>query len=262
MCVFDYNNPIVITFSPAGYLLQEDDLDRGKNAWSYSFLKENRINVLSLNCVKSKHWFLENGLEEKLTELAKEIMIFPERIGYGVSMGAFALSNYHSVFNINKMLLITPTKPPFEIEFEFEFAKDFTGDILLIYDPFFPKDRNFALSYSSNTTHFYCYGVGHRVVETLSEIGLLKKVVLSFISGIEIYSWYYKSLKGRRGIERYYSFLLRNPTGKNSKNRNRIIRKKYILFIINNPGLLMTKWKVKLMKSARRINIKLRGNYD
>ena len=83
----------------------------------------------------------------------------------------------------------------------------------VIYDPINSLDRKHALRYN-NLTHLKIPGVGHGIPVHLQEMGMLKWVVVCFISNTLNISTFYEKARKRRTISRYYKWLL----GKENKH--------------------------------------------
>lgn len=262
--IFSVDKPLIITFSPAGAVLTSQQVAGGANAWGYDFFKKNKINVLAFSAIDDKHWFVSQTLKTFIQELLPQLVIFPERLGYGASMGAYALSNYHSELLLDRMLLITPIPSP-EIshneQSDFNYAFGFEGQLTIILDPFCIQDRAAAKQYPVQASEMMLPGVGHQVIESLSNIGYLKKLIFQFINN-EIDPLSFSNIvRKRRNIARYYRFMARNPTNKNTAKRKSIIRYYQIIWSIKNIGALSDsfckKWKKSISKRINKLNNKL-----
>ena len=253
--------PVVITFSPAGSVLTNRQVKTELSAWSFDFFKKNEINIISFNAINNKHWFVCEELLQFIKELSPQLTIFPERLGYGASMGAFALSIYASELQLDRLLLITPIKAPREEwneQSKFDYCAKFKGKITIIYDPFSPEDKQAAKSYPERTYYLKVYGVGHRVIESLSEIKLLKRVVLQFVNNKIDHAEFVKYARLRKGLERYYSYMARNPTQKNTRRSKKIIKAYLRKWNLKHPKQILLKLKNKWSKSLTKKLNKLR----
>lgn len=250
--------PVIITFCPAGSILTSREVQAGNSGWSFDFFKKNKINIISFTAIDCKHWFLCDKLLQFIKELSPQLNVFPERLGYGASMGAFSTSIYASELQLNRLLLITPIRSPkteWNEQSKFNYCANFKGDITIVYDPFSAKDKQAALSYPNSTHYLKIYGVGHRVIESLSEIKLLKQVVLQFVNNKIDHLEFVKVARRRRNLERYYSYIARNPTHKNTPRRKKIIRYYLLQWNLKHPKQIFLKLKKKWSKSlTKKIN--------
>ncbi|MFT7006454.1 MAG: hypothetical protein ACJAXJ_000962 [Colwellia sp.] len=252
--IFSYEQPIMITFSPAGYVLSQSEVIKGRSAWAFEFFKKMQINIIAFSAVEDAHWFLNESSQVHIAELSRHLKIFPERLGYGASMGAYAASHYAEQLHLDRLLLITPKVTPKRIDtkYDFNYCNSFDGEITLIYDPFCSADKECALNYPSKTNYLKFYGVGHQVIESISHIGYLKALVVNFISDKINTDEFAKQSRKRKELERYYSYLQRNPTKKNSTKRKRIVSYYFILWSLQNLDKVFQKHRVKIKKNLRR----------
>ncbi|SQD80152.1 hypothetical protein [Moritella yayanosii] len=248
------DKPLMITFSPAGYVLTTAEAEAGTSAWGFEFFKKMGVNVISFAPIKNKHWFISAALQNYLTQLSPHLTVFPERLGYGASMGAFAHSLYYSQLQLDRLLLITPLTPPknLMIPTAFDYCAQCQGDITLIFDPLCPEDKSHALRYPSHTKYLKLYGVGHQVIETISKIGYLKSLVMAFIANDINHAEFNKAMRGRRSVERYYSYMARNPTQKLTPSRLNIIRRHLLRWHFAHPTYFIQKLTTKWRKSIRK----------
>ncbi|MDV7104198.1 hypothetical protein R3X26_07235 [Vibrio sp. TH_r3] len=248
---FDYKKPIVICFNPAGMLLTSKQVENGEHAWCYQFLRKQQINVVAINTIDENHWFVRPKLSDYLKELAFSLQQFPERLGYGASMGAYAISCFSETLNINRALIFSPLLPP--LSNKDQTFKELESTLFtLIYDPFNAEDKEIALRYPSQTHYLHFYGVGHQVIESISNIHYLKLLFLSFYNNeLDIVAFYRKQ-QDKRKLLRYYSYMDRNPTRKNTLRRRFIIKKHKALYMIKNSDKVIKKLKHKLLKSLKK----------
>ncbi|MEZ9904311.1 hypothetical protein AB4343_05635, partial [Vibrio breoganii] len=95
--IYDFNSPLMITFSPAGKTLSQKEVEEGKNAWGFDFFHNKGFNIISFNAITNKHWFLCDSINDFISGLDSFLDFFPSRLGYGASMGAFAVNHYASL---------------------------------------------------------------------------------------------------------------------------------------------------------------------
>lgn len=255
--IFSTNAPLIITFSPAGSILTSKQVAEGAEAWSYGFFKKNKVNILAFSAIDDRHWFTSKGLKNFIQQLTTQLAIFPERLGYGASMGAYALSNYHNALSLDRMLLITPIPSIAEHNLlsDFNYARDYSGQLTIIVDPFCVQDRIETKQYPKHACILSFAGVGHAVIESLSEIRYLKILIFQFINDDIDEFLFSKAVRQRRNITRYYSYMMRNPTKKNTQKRKSIIRTYQVKWSLNNMNLLVDSFLKKRKKSInKRIN--------
>lgn len=249
--IVSFDRPLMVTFAPAGKVLTRKEAKDGCSAWGFEFFKKMGVNVISFALIKNKSWFISEALVQYLTQLSPHLSLFPERLGYGASMGAFAHSLYYSQLRLDRLLLITPVTP-LDIPKEFNYCADFKGSITLIFDPFSHQDKYHALRYPEHTHYLKLYGVGHQVIETISKIGYLKTLVVDFIANdIHVFE-FNLAMRDRRSIERYYSYMARNPTNRSTIRRRKIIRVRWLMWHLENPTYFIHKISTKWRKSIRK----------
>jgi len=252
--ITSFDKPLMITFSPAGHVLTAADVKTGASAWGFEFFKKMDVNIISFTAIKSKHWFISEELSTYLAQLSSYLSIFPERLGYGASMGAFAHSLYYSQLQLDRLLLITPLTPPKNliIPNEFDYCAQCRGHITLVFDPLCPEDKSHALRYPAHTDYLKLYGVGHQVIETISKVGYLKQLVMAFIANDINHMEFNQAMRGRRRVERYYSYMARNPTQKLTPSRLNIIRRHLLSWHLAHPTYFIQKLSTKWRKSIRK----------
>lgn len=258
--IFSVGSPLMVTFSPAGSVLTSKQVAAGEAAWGYNFFKSHGINVLAFSAIDDKHWFVSQILKDFIQKLSPQLVIFPERLGYGASMGAYALSNHHKNLQLDRMLLITPIPSTITNNrlSDFSYAQYYCGQLTIILDPFCVQDRIEAKQYPKQANYLMMPGVGHRVIESLSHMGHLKTLVLQFINNDIDKISFANLVRKRRNIARYYRFMARNPTNKNTDKRKSIIRYYQIKWSIKNSNLLfasfLNKWKKSINKRLNTLN--------
>ncbi|WP_146448610.1 hypothetical protein [Vibrio kanaloae] len=256
--IFDYDKPVVICFNPAGKLLSEKQVISGEHAWAFKFISTLGINVVAINTVSMNHWFLSTEFEKYVPKLAVLLERFPERLGYGASMGAFAVSHYAGQLNINRALLYSPLQPP-KREHDFDFTECNHTHWNIIYDPFNREDKAIAHLYPVQSNYLHFYGVGHQVIESVAKIKYLKPLFLQFYSGEVETAKFYKQQTKKRTLMRYYSYMDRNPTEKNTLKRKVIIKKNKLFFALRNCDLLYRQIANRLSKSIKKRINKMTG---
>lgn len=247
---FDFSKPVVICFNPAGKMLSINKVNSDSHGWSYDFMTMKKINVISINTISENHWFLHPELEDYFNSLSDLLSTFPERLGYGASMGAFGVLKHSNLLNIDRALLYSPQQPKNSHLNQLPNIKN--TKYYIVFDPFCLDDKNIVnkLNFPIKQLHFY--GVGHQVIESMAKIGYLKTLFSKFYENKIDYNDFYKNQKKKKMLLRYYSYMDRNPTHKNSLKRRTIIKKAKIKFILNNIDQVYVKIKRKVIKSIKR----------
>lgn len=248
---FDYDKPVVVCFNPAGMLLTNKQVNAGVHAWGFEFLARHKINVLAINTVNENHWFLCSELNQYLHDISLMLKKFPERLGYGASMGAYGVSIFSSLLNIDRALLFTPLLPP-NSDKKKHFKDIELTQITIVYDPFNAEDKEIALRYPAQTHYLHFYGVGHQVIESIAKIKYLKTLFFEFYSNEINLNRFYHHQRNKRFLVRYFSYMDRNPTKKNTLKRKLIVKKHKIMHMIKNTDQVYNKVLGKLLKSIRK----------
>lgn len=252
--IVSFDKPLMVTFAPADHVLTTKEAEEGRSAWGFEFFKKMGVNVISFAQIKNKHWFTSEALLNYLTQLSPYLNVFPERLGYGASMGAFAHTLYYSQLQLDRLLLIVPVTPCDHslLPKELDYCAKFKGDITLIFDPFCFTDKSHALRYPKHTNYLKVYGVGHRVIETINHVGYLKILVNAFMANDINGTEFHKAMRGRRNVERYYSYMARNPTKKSTTHRRKIIMYHLCMWHLDRPTDFIHKLSIKWQKSIRK----------
>ena len=105
----DVNAPLVITFSNAGEVTSLDDLQSDNySPWGFDFVKSYNVNVLSFSSIGKANWYRSAEFHSFIKSLSKQLKVFNEKLGYGGSMGGFAVSVFSNCLGINRQLLMNP----------------------------------------------------------------------------------------------------------------------------------------------------------
>lgn len=236
------NRPILLAFSNMGVPIDEDTFfSEAWQAWGAKVAKDNHLNIISFSCFKNDNWFRCSGLFEFIENLGCELAHFPERLGYGGSMGGYAVGAFSKALLIDRLLLINPittlnrTLAPWETRFKEFWSLDWDGRYndgafnnltgYIVYDPLFNLDSNHAKRYGSNLTHLKCPGVGHAMPKHLLRLGVLKELFRQFVNNEVDTHWFSKKVRNRKLYVHYYDWLLSSQNIHLSANRKKVIEK-------------------------------------
>ncbi|MEZ9903100.1 hypothetical protein AB4343_18640, partial [Vibrio breoganii] len=156
---------------------------------------------------------------------------------------------------INRMLLFTPRPPSEDTQIQnLTHSKD---SVWVFVDPFHRSDKDFVDDNFKKCRLFFFYGVGHRVIESLSFLKILPIIVKDFVEERDISHWYYSSIRSRRKLSRYYSYMLRSIKKRGSKRSISIYRTAYISMMLSNPKAtvydLLCKWNKSICRLYKSI---------
>lgn len=229
--ICDKSNPIVVSFHYAQNIPSIDDFNEDKdNIFGFSFLKSNQINVISISPLNRNSWYRDDEVVAFLSSIVTYIDAFPLRVGYGSSMGGFAVGAFSKLLKLDRALLLNPistlddNKAPFEKRFNstqsewkgiYSDASKLFIEGVLIYDPLCKEDRMHAKRFKVGMSLIPLIGAGHNVPKLLLDMKVLKQLVLSFIdTGIVTVD-----LRKRRECIFYYNNLIKNKKMTDSRAR-------------------------------------------
>jgi hypothetical protein len=241
----DKSIPLVITFGNAGAdsIIKKETLNKQPNIspWGYDFIKKKNLNVISFASIDSPNWYRSEIFHNWLQTNSDYFKSFISRLGYGGSMGGFAVGCFQEIFDYNSVLLINPISTlseeivPWETRFskykeQYNFSINYNDKSTnlkkgyIIYDPIFNLDKKHAKRYTK-LTHITLPGVGHQVPVHLKNLNLLTTTLEEFLfKEINTYKFYRKS-RARRYYHRYYTWLLSEENTHLTKKRREIIIK-------------------------------------
>lgn len=272
--IVDPAGQLMVTFAPAGEVLTQGETEKGKSPWGFDFFKKQGINILAFSAVVEPTWYRSAEFRAFLRELAPKLTGFSERLGYGASMGAYAVGAFADVLGLDRTLMITPVVSlnrevaPHENRWQKAADnQDWSQDSIdasdnrsfntIVFDPFCPRDKLHARYFTDNTLRLSLSGVGHNVIESLAQMGQLKNLVSQFVGNTIDPVQFAGDMRSRRNIERYYSYMKRNPTGKMSKQRQRLVRRHQMGWQLRNVDVLFAKVTRKWGKSLKRRYMKM-----
>ncbi|MEA2019482.1 MAG: hypothetical protein U9N59_13670 [Campylobacterota bacterium] len=221
----DYAKPLIVTFSPANILIDNKEADQQQSPWGFEFLLNENVNVLSFSCINKKNWYRSKELFSFLHKISIELDSFKIKLGYGSSMGGYAVGAFADLLNLDRVLLINPISTlnkelvPFETRFSkyaniLDWNSDFKdGTIMnssgyIVYDPIYTLDAQHAKRYCKNLVPLKAFGLGHNMPEHLKNLKILKWLVREFIYDTLDIDLFYKKIRTRRTLRRYYTWML------------------------------------------------------
>ncbi|QOR62337.1 hypothetical protein ACM66Z_02365 [Sulfurovum sp. ST-21] len=257
--IHDIKKPIMVTFASLNSFLDQTEIENGISPWGYDFVKKQGLNIISFSSINKNTWYRSNILYHFMMQLSSELEVFPERLGYGGSMGGYGVSSYCNILKLDRILIINPISTlnkslvPWEYRFthdrenlDWESGEVFDGAQALasgyiIYDPLFDLDKKHAQRYQ-NLIHLKVPGVGHSMPKHLQEMNMLKKTLISFIHNRLDPFDFHSDARKRRTIPRYYKWLL------SKENKHLTKKRKYIIYIHRTKYYIFTHSKVLLKR--------------
>jgi hypothetical protein len=230
--LMDRDRPVVITFAPGDMGLSQQEFDSGVPLWGFAALRKYGFNVISFDRTRIDCRYQSDQLSSFIIELGEQLQVFPERIGYGSSRGGYGVSIHARALRLDRALLmmpitsydaaIVPFEPRSEPGYRGPDGADCPCELTLIYDPFCSSDRQHANRYHAEVHHLRLPGVGHTVVRCLQSMGLLKRVVLSYLNKELDPVAFSRWIRSRRNLRLYHSRLPRTPAARRTAWRRRV----------------------------------------
>ncbi len=237
----DVNKPLLITFAGAApnVLVNKIDIEISASPWGFNFIKKQNLNVISFASIESPCWYQSNIFYKFLEELAKQILIFNERLGYGTSMGGYGVSAYSNTLNLTRVLLLSPISTldkvlvPFEKRYGIDEisptwkgldAAKINAPCYIVYDNLFRFDKKHAERYK-DLIPLRLPGVGHAIAPSLLIMNIIKNLFDNFIKNKIDTKIFHIDAKKRRKIPRYYDFMMDLNKDKMTPLRKTIILK-------------------------------------
>ncbi|MDI6004289.1 hypothetical protein [Cobetia marina] len=255
LTVFSYKEPLVITFSNAVETVSTEAWQSNKDRiWGYNYMKSKNLNVLSFSCLDQANWYRDHRFHDFILKLAIYIQKFPVRLGYGGSMGGYAVSAFSNCLNLDRIFILNPISSlnkaiaPFENRFlkgqNFDWSTRFidgaesncTG--FIVYDPLYNLDAMHAKRYV-NLKRYCLAGVGHQMPIHLNNLKMLKLCFDYFYTGKDFDSFFYKMSKKRRNYEKYYKWMLSDANKHLTPVRKSVIKKHYRSYLAKKDNNLI-----------------------
>lgn len=217
------HKPVVVTFSMMGAYVEENKKNIENPVWGYDYIVNKGLNCISFCCIGEDNWYIDDGLRKYLSIISEALEVFPERLGYGGSMGGVGVLLYANVLKVDRVLVMNPISTLSEdlVSFEKRFKRarnelDWNGqgkdgsvceaDGYVVYDPLFEPDKLHAKRLRLRELKFH--GVGHFMPVHLKSLGILNWLFDAFIEGEVDEKKFYKLTRKKREYFRYYNWLL------------------------------------------------------
>lgn len=264
LTVSDYDKPLVITFSNAGETVSHKQWEQNNdNIWGYGYIRGMGLNVLSFSCLGKANWYRESVFHNFLEKLSEDLQCFPARLGYGGSMGAYAVSAFSNCLKIDRLLLLNPVSSlnkelvPFEKRFRvaqdldwesrFNDGAETNSNGIVIYDPIFDLDAKHAKRYK-DLSHYCLPGVGHQMPIHLKELKMLKLCFEYFYNNRSLDDFFYKKIRARRSYDRYYKWMLSGANKHLTPQRRKVIQKYHRAHLAKkNDNLIVSRADVRFL---------------
>jgi hypothetical protein len=240
--IHDATLPILITFGSMGMIVTKGQAQaQNFSPWGFDFAVKLGLNVLSFSSYEQTKWYRCPIFHKWLEANNHLFKVFPERLGYGASMGGYAASAFSNVLNIDRLLLLNPISTlnedavPWEVRpFQNAALHDWKGKYFdgadtksegwVVYDPIYNLDRSHAKRYPRFKKIVFP-GVGHQIPKHLNHLGLLKSLIKDFIYNKFASNDFYKLLRKRRQYVNYYKWLESAQNSHKTEKRLTVIEK-------------------------------------
>lgn len=239
----DINKPIIVAFTNAGETTTEEKLKNPNYApWGYDFIKNEGYNVVSISCYQNNNWYRTPLTQNIIKVFSQYIRPFQQKLGYGGSMGGYAVGAYCDILNLDRCLLfnpistLNPTLVPFEDRFD-SAAKDYSwnseyhdGSLtktpkLIVVDPLFKHDKLHAYRYQ-NAQMINFRGVGHGIPGHLLVVKALRDSFYCLINNtLPTHEFYKKIRDGKRRYNHYFKFITGEHIKQLTPKRKEVIKK-------------------------------------
>lgn len=238
----DTDIPLIFAFSNAGETTTEKNL-RNPNytPWGYEFIKKSGYSVISFSCYKKNNWFRSKLTQELLEIFSQHIAPYKQKLGYGGSMGGYAVGAYCDLLKLDRCLLFNPISTlnkelaPFEARFinhannypwhnsYHDGALTVTPKIIII-DPLFRPDKQHAYRYKNAEIINY-RGVGHGIPRHLLHVNALKDSFLCLVNNtLPSHEFYRKIRNGKRQYHHYFEFITSKNIRQLTPKRKQVIQ--------------------------------------
>lgn len=225
-----YINPAaefcVFTFDNAGSIGPFE----ARDGWGFRIFQNKAYSVVSVMSLRAS-WYREDEFSYILDLLRGSCLLksFTKRISYGGSMGGFAAAAFAKLLGVQKTILLNPITThcseiaPWETRYPLLDDDWSEGvrcavegireceEIFVVVDNLFHLDFQHANRFRKQgipTTLIRVPGVGHGIPIHLSQMNLLKDLVISIVENRFDRMDFSKKIRCRRQYERYWQWML------------------------------------------------------
>ena len=240
--LLDADRPVVVSFAHHISGVEEDKIEQSPDPWAFQYLSARSPNVVCFSFISGKYtYYRDRNLLDALPGISSSLRLFPQRLGYGCSAGAYAVSAFSNVLRLDKILLLCPISTRlrevatwdleakrFLSSFDFDWEEPYAdgaateSEGYVIYDPLFRLDRLHAERYTK-LKKLVLPGTGHLVPDRLHRLGMLSWTVDSFLTGEIPESEFYTRARGRKELRDYYAWMLSRENVRLTKTREKAI---------------------------------------
>ena len=239
--ITDRNRPLLVAFTNMGVSVSESEFcSPNFSAWGDRISLANNVNIISFGCLFKDNWYRDTKLIEFLRKVGKATGGFPVKLGYGGSMGGYAVGAFSGILGLDRVLLLNPISSlskdlvPWEKRFREFTSLNWDSELadganvkvpgFVVYDPLFDLDTKHAKRYGVNIKLLKCPGVGHAMPKHLIRIGVLKDLFKYFVQNQISSEWFHRSVRRRKLYTHYYEWLLCSENTHLTPKRKAIIK--------------------------------------
>ena len=276
--IFDVNQPIMITFPPVCQSINNIDAAVNAPVWSFDYFANRKLNIIAFNHIGDGNYFDSAVFVSFLDNLKYDIAMFPSKVGYGTSLGGFALTLHADRLGLDKALLMMPQSTycksiapwdPIVINAQDSAVSDMATldgkncktPLTVIYDPFSIADKLHVQRFEQPLSVLKVYAVGHRVPRALQHLNMLSDVILQFRLGTIDQDYFYSGLRERRTLSYYFRDAIKKPNKSYTNKRVAIIyRHKAKQAIMNfkfEPSKIIERISSSVKKRITKISTKI-----
>ncbi|NRD71926.1 hypothetical protein HQQ94_01420 [Shewanella sp. VB17] len=248
--LFDKNLPLVISFAPMDSGLSDQSLqDDTVQAFGFNFFKKQQFNVIAF-AHKEDTYYRSDSFVSFIASIGNAISIFDNKIGYGISLGGFAVALHANSLGLERALLLMPQSSysnkitPWEKKStkacQLEDWNNKHNDaaicqvpLTIIYDPLCLTDKRHVDRFKCEVQHVRLFGVGHRIPRALRHLGILRNIVVNYINSGCVTHDFHQKIRDRRFLRYYLKNQLKNPTKKSSLKRRLVFLRLFVKLKLN-----------------------------
>lgn len=214
------SDTLVVTFDNLDIAMNKRD----RRPWGYEFIENQGWSMLGV-LAGGWTWYREPWVHDQFDQLRDTGFFkqFKRVVFYGASMGGYAACAFSpaapgcDVVAISPQSTVDRSVVPFETRYKVVWDKDFSGpygdaaqvsvaagQVTILYDPYEPLDAQHAARFTNDNTRLLrAPFLGHRLGSSLSQMGVLSRVMLGALNGTLSDQDYAQILRSRRDFPRY-----------------------------------------------------------